>query len=148
MPFVITQTCVGCQACTKICPVGAISGEKKAVHGIDPSVCIECGSCGRICPHASVLDQFGKQCVMVKRTQWKRPQVNIKECMSCTICIETCPVNCLALSQAFDTGDPHGYPYMRDEKACIGCSFCALECPVEAITMVTPQQVSQVPATS
>ena len=138
MPFTITQSCVGCQACRKICPVGAISGEKKEVHVIDHAVCIECGSCGRICPHASVLDQFGALCAMVKRAQWERPRVNSYECMSCTMCIETCPVNCLDMSQAHDTGDPHGYPYLKKEKACIGCGFCALECPVGAITMVSP----------
>lgn len=138
MPFTITQSCVGCQACKKVCPVGAISGEKKEVHVIDQALCIECGACGRICPHASVLDQFGTICAMVKRTQWKRPRVNNDECMSCNICIETCPVNCLGLSQAHDSGNPHGYPYLKEEKACIGCSFCALECPVGAITMASP----------
>ncbi|HPI92244.1 MAG TPA: 4Fe-4S binding protein [Deltaproteobacteria bacterium] len=135
MPFTITQSCVGCQACKKICPVNAISGEKKEIHVIDPVVCIECGACGRICPHTSVLDQLGNLCAMVKRSQWKKPRVNSDECMSCNMCIETCPVNCLALSGAHDSGYPHGYPYLKEEKACIGCGFCSLECPVEAITM-------------
>lgn len=138
MPFTITQACVGCQACKKICPVGAITGGRKDVHVIDTSVCIECGACGRICPHASVLDQYGALCTMVKRSQWKRPSVNRGECMSCTMCIETCPVNCLGLSQPHDSGNPHRYPYLREERACIGCGFCAIECPVGAITMVSP----------
>jgi NADH-quinone oxidoreductase subunit F len=33
------ETCTGCQVCKKRCPVGAISGEKKAPHAIDLSKC-------------------------------------------------------------------------------------------------------------
>ncbi len=138
MSFSITQSCVGCQACKKVCPVMSITGENKMVHQIDPLVCIECGACGRICPHTSVLDRNGQICSMIKRTQWMRPEVNVKKCMSCTMCIETCPVNCLSLSLPYDSRNPHGYPYLKDMKACIGCSFCALECPVEAISMIIP----------
>ena len=137
MPFTITKSCVGCQACKKVCPVTAITGENKEVHTIDPLICIECGACGRICPHASVLDQFGILCAMVKRTQWKKPRINVKQCMSCNMCIETCPVNCLALSLPHDSGNLHGHPYLKEGKACIGCSFCALECPVDAIEMIS-----------
>lgn len=138
MPFTITQSCVGCQACTKVCPVSAITGQKKEIHVIDQDLCIECGACGRICPHASVLDSFGALCAMVKRSRWKKPRVNNDGCMSCNICIETCPANCLDLSQPHDSGNPHGFPYLKDGRACIGCGFCALECPVGAITMTSP----------
>ncbi|HVN72309.1 MAG TPA: 4Fe-4S binding protein [Desulfomonilia bacterium] len=138
MPYTITQNCVGCQACKKICPVTAITGEKKQIHVIDPDVCIECGACGRVCPHASVLDQHGKLSIMMKRTQWKRPNIDITQCMSCNMCIDACPVNCLDLSRPQDTRDTHGYPYLNDSKACIGCGFCASECPVDAIAMTSP----------
>ncbi|HOS96215.1 MAG TPA: 4Fe-4S binding protein [Deltaproteobacteria bacterium] len=139
MPYSITQSCVGCQACKKTCPVTAIHGERKEVHAIDDSLCIDCGACGRVCPHGAVLDRHGNPCAMVKRAQWKKPRISVDKCMSCTICIETCPVNCLALSPAMHLKNPHGYPYLHDDKACIGCGFCALECPVEAISMITPQ---------
>ncbi len=142
MPYSITPSCVGCQACKKICPVMAIQGERKEMHTIDNSLCIDCGACGRICPHAAVLDQYGGPCAMVKRAQWKKPSISVKKCMSCTICIETCPVNCLALSPAKDPKSPHGYPYLKDAKSCIGCGFCALECPVDAISMISPPAVS------
>jgi len=138
MSFSITQTCIGCQACVKVCPVMSITGEKKEIHKIDPSTCIECGACGRICPYNSVLDQNGNPCVMMKRTKWMKPEVNANKCMSCNMCIEICPANCLYLSQPFDSKSPHGFPYLKDMKACIGCSFCASECPVEAISMKIP----------
>jgi formate hydrogenlyase subunit 6/NADH:ubiquinone oxidoreductase subunit I len=84
----------------------SITGEKKEIHRIDALICIECGACGRICPHNSVLDQYGRICSMIKRTQWMKPEVDVNKCMSCNMCIEICPVNCLSLSQPFDSGSP------------------------------------------
>jgi Na+-translocating ferredoxin:NAD+ oxidoreductase subunit B len=138
MSYSITESCNGCQACKKICPVDAISGERKTLHAIDGTMCIECGACGRICPQQAVQDQSGNKCTMIKRSGWMKPRIQVETCMSCTICIDACPVNCLALSEASNTKNLHGHPYLKDEKACIGCGFCSLECPVEAISMVSP----------
>jgi len=41
--------CTGCTLCIKDCPSGAISGEKKQVHTIDPVKCIKCGKCITSC---------------------------------------------------------------------------------------------------
>jgi NADP-reducing hydrogenase subunit HndC len=46
MEYVVNaENCVGCTACARVCPVNAISGERKEVHHIDPSICIKCGAC-------------------------------------------------------------------------------------------------------
>jgi NADH-quinone oxidoreductase subunit F len=46
---VIADNCTGCHACSKACPVNAISGEVKEIHVIDQDVCIKCGMCLSTC---------------------------------------------------------------------------------------------------
>ncbi|WP_299577127.1 NADH-quinone oxidoreductase subunit NuoF [uncultured Sunxiuqinia sp.] len=43
------EKCTGCTLCFRICPVGAISGEKRSPHYIDQSLCIKCGACFEKC---------------------------------------------------------------------------------------------------
>ncbi len=42
---IIEDKCRGCSACSRVCPVGAISGEIKNPFVIDSSKCIKCGAC-------------------------------------------------------------------------------------------------------
>ena len=47
--------CTGCRACVKVCPSGAISGEKKMAHVINISSCIKCNACYEVCKFEAVL---------------------------------------------------------------------------------------------
>ncbi len=55
LKIVITDKCIGCTACTKVCPVNCISGERKALHVIDQDVCIKCGACIEKCPVDAIV---------------------------------------------------------------------------------------------
>ena len=134
MSHTISTACTGCTACLKICPVAAITGQRKALHIIDPQVCIDCGACGRICPVDAIYDQHSRQCRMVKRSMWLKPQVMAKVCISCGVCLEVCPTGVLDFTAEVNTSG-RAIAYLRDAKNCIGCSFCQTACPVEAIVM-------------
>ena len=48
-PTIDAEKCKGCTMCSKKCPAGAISGEKKKPHVIDRNKCIGCGACMATC---------------------------------------------------------------------------------------------------
>ena len=46
---ILDDKCTGCGACKQRCPQGAISGDKKKPHKIDPKKCIRCDVCYTTC---------------------------------------------------------------------------------------------------
>lgn len=47
--------CTGCGVCKKECPQGAISGERKKAHKLDPNTCIKCGVCFEVCKFGAII---------------------------------------------------------------------------------------------
>ena len=55
MKYVIDPgMCVGCTLCSRVCPVDAITGDKKMAHIINPSICIKCGACKDKCKFGAI----------------------------------------------------------------------------------------------
>ena len=48
------ESCTGCTLCSRNCPVGAISGEKKMPHYINQAICIKCGICFDKCKFKAI----------------------------------------------------------------------------------------------
>jgi NADH:ubiquinone oxidoreductase subunit F (NADH-binding)/Pyruvate/2-oxoacid:ferredoxin oxidoreductase delta subunit len=51
---IMREACTGCTACARVCPSGAITGEKKKPHIIKQDLCIKCGACLDTCKFAAV----------------------------------------------------------------------------------------------
>jgi NADH:ubiquinone oxidoreductase subunit F (NADH-binding)/(2Fe-2S) ferredoxin/NAD-dependent dihydropyrimidine dehydrogenase PreA subunit len=54
LSYFITEKCVGCTACKRVCPTGAITGEVKGKHVIDQDKCIKCGKCLETCKFTAI----------------------------------------------------------------------------------------------
>jgi len=48
------EMCTGCTLCFRNCPVGAITGERKAPHHINQALCIKCGICHDKCKFKAI----------------------------------------------------------------------------------------------
>lgn len=134
MGYSIINSCTGCGACVKLCPVSAISGNKKEQHLINTVLCIECGACGRICPASAVLDDKGITVQQMKKSEWPKPTIDAEKCYACENCVDVCPTHALAM---IDEKLPLtlNKAVLAHPNKCVSCGWCKENCLFDAITM-------------
>ncbi len=52
---IVSDKCKGCTLCKRVCPVGAITGDVRNPHVIDPAKCIKCGACMNGCKFGAII---------------------------------------------------------------------------------------------
>ena len=52
--YIINEKCIGCTACSRVCPVNCISGQVKVRHEINQNACIKCGACYSTCKFSAI----------------------------------------------------------------------------------------------
>ena len=62
----------------------------------------------------------------------KTPRFDFSLCVSCSICVQLCPVSAIELAEHGGSGDKNLYPAVGD--GCIGCMQCRKSCPMNAIS--------------
>ena len=65
----------------------------------------------------------------------KKPWIDETTCAGCSVCVENCPMDCLAIEAPKFHGDIHTIAYLIEGSNCIGCGICAKVCPIRAITI-------------
>jgi len=139
LAYRIGESCTGCTACARNCPVFAITGERGKRHEINALRCVGCGVCGMVCPSASVIDSGGKVCVPVKRPLWPKPRFDAELCSACGICIQDCTSRALSIRPPAFRGDIKVYAELSNPGKCTGCGICEKHCPLGAVVMVSPE---------
>ena len=135
MAYEIIDTCIGCTACVKACPVNAIAGVRGEMHVIHDDICVDCGLCGYVCPPEAILDFNGSVATRFKRRQDadRIAVVETNRCTACDFCFDVCPYDAISYVKVDD-----GFFNVADvdPDVCKGCdALCVSVCIKDAIQL-------------
>ncbi|CAM2057508.1 Magnetosome protein Mad9 [Desulfovibrionales bacterium] len=138
MSYQITEDCIGCGACARKCPEGAIIGQPKNRHIIDSLFCNECGICFATCTQSAILNPQGRRSPRKGKTRKADGQMEFKACIDTTMCAacQTCLLNCPQEAiTVVRKGLLRGYRCTVGSARCIGCGNCVKLCIMGAISL-------------
>lgn len=135
MAYEIIDTCIGCTACVKACPVNAIAGIRGEMHVIHDDICVDCGLCGYVCPPEAILDFTGTVATRFKRRKDadRIAVVEVNRCTACDFCFDVCPYDAINYVKVDD-----GFFNVADvdPDICKGCdALCVSVCIKDAIQL-------------
>jgi formate hydrogenlyase subunit 6/NADH:ubiquinone oxidoreductase subunit I len=135
MAYSIIETCIGCTACVKACPVDAITGARGELHKIHAHICVDCGLCGYVCPVEAILDYEGQVATRFKKRvdSDRIAVVDPDLCTACDFCFDICPYDAIRYRKA-----DNGFFSVAsvDPSVCKGCDkLCVSVCMKEAIQL-------------
>ena len=62
-------------------------------------------------------------------------EINTERCKGCSLCVEACPLNIIALADKMVNRRGYRYVQQTDQDTCTGCTSCAIVCPDGCITV-------------
>ncbi len=139
MSFTISERCTGCAACVSSCPTGAIHGENRRLHVIDPARCIDCGACGVACRDEAVFDHQGVPFSLCEPRTRALAWVDLALCSGCGWCSEVCPWDAVS-PWVLRKGDGVVVRLAAvEDSRCVACGACQVECGRGAIRLMRPR---------
>jgi ferredoxin len=75
MPYVVTDSCILCGACSAGCESDAITEGETQAH-IDVHLCVECGTCERNCPSEAIIFVDDSQPIPIQNPKLTDQQIS------------------------------------------------------------------------
>jgi energy-converting hydrogenase A subunit Q len=133
--MVSEDTCIGCGACMKECPVECIELEMPSPIHIGKD-CVYCGQCVETCPFQAITLKEESFHVEGGRIIFERKDIlgpskgeviiDSLACQRCGVCVNKCPVDAMTLEND---------EIRVDHDKCIFCGECQRICPTRAVEL-------------